>query len=101
MTDDPLTTESIDTAGQGVAFAEAKRLADEAAHARLDQPICLSWFDRGAERESPAHASECHDDCDIPGYIDYAINRGAELKVVVDDGAYVFCYRPLGEFGDV
>ena len=24
--------------------------------------------------------------------------RGAELKVVVGDGDYVFCYRPLGEF---
>jgi hypothetical protein len=100
MMDDPLRTESITTDPPGVDFTEAKRLADAAARARLDSPICLSWFDRVADRESPAHASECHDDCDIPGYIDYAVNRGAELKVVVDDGAYVFCYRPLGEFAD-
>jgi len=64
----------------------------------LEGPICLSWYDRGADRESPAHAGECHDACDIPGYIDYAVNRGAELKVVVDRGAYVFCYRSIGEF---
>jgi hypothetical protein len=81
-------------------FASAKQLADEAAARSLDRPICLSWFDREADRESPAHASECHVDCEIPGYVEYAVTRGAELKVVVGGGAYVFCYRPLGEFAD-
>ncbi|MCU0303422.1 MAG: AF1514 family protein [Thermoanaerobaculales bacterium] len=95
---DPMQTLHITTHGLGLDFATAKRLADDAADRALDGPICLSWFDRAADRESPAHASECHDACDIPGYIDYAVNRGAELKVVVDRGAYVFCYRPIGEF---
>ncbi len=27
-----------------------------------------------------------------------ALTRGAELKVIVGDGDYVFGYRPLGEF---
>jgi hypothetical protein len=58
----------------------------------------MSWYDRAENRESPAHVSECHDDCDIPGYIDYAVTRGAQVKVDVNDGAFVFCYRPLGEF---
>jgi hypothetical protein len=96
--DDDLRTEHIATDTGDVDFATAKRLADDAAGRALDGPICMSWFDRAADRESPAHASECHDACDIPGYIDYAVNRGAELKVVVDHGAYVFCYRPIGEF---
>jgi len=95
---DPLTTETIATDDPELGFAAAKRLADEEAGRHLDEPICLSWYDRAADRESPAHASECHGDCEMPGYVEYAITRGAELKVVVGDGDFVFCYRPLGEF---
>jgi hypothetical protein len=36
----------------------------------------------------------------VPGYVDYAQSRGAELMVDVADGTFVFCYRPLGEFAD-
>jgi len=97
---DPLITETITTGRAEADFATAKRLADEAAERRLDEPICLSWYDRAADRESPAHASECHGDCEMPGYVEYAVTRGAELKIVVDDGAFVFCYRPIGEFAD-
>jgi hypothetical protein len=97
---DPMTVKSITTDADAVDFSTAKRLADNAAARVLDGPICLSWSDRAADRESPAHAGECHDACDIPGYIDYAANRGGELKVVIDDGAYVFCYRPIGEFAE-
>jgi hypothetical protein len=58
----------------------------------------MSWYDKTEDRESPAHVSECHSDCDIPGYIDYAASRGAQIKVDVNDGAFVFCYRSVGEF---
>lgn len=95
---DPLQTKHIATGASPIDFATAKPLADKAAAEALDEPICLSWFDRAADRESPAHASECHGDCEIPGYVEYAVTRGAELKVVIDDGAFVFCYRPIGEF---
>jgi hypothetical protein len=95
-----LTTETIATDASAADFAAAKRLADEAAARILDEPICLSWYDRAADRESPAHASECHGDCEMPGYVEYAVTRGAELKVVIDDGAFVFCYRPIGEFAE-
>ena len=99
MADTPsLRTESIDSGATDLDFAAAKRLADALADSRLDRPICLSWFDRAADRESPAHASECHGDCDLPGYVEYASTRGGELRVIVDGGAYVFCYRPIGEF---
>jgi hypothetical protein len=81
-------------------FSAAKRLADDTAGRELAEPVCLSWFDREADRESPAHASECHGDCEMPGYVEYALTRGAELQVVVGEGAFVFCYRPLGEFSD-
>jgi len=97
---DPLKTETITTGDPDIAFATAKRLADATAGRLLDDPICLSWYDRTADRESPAHASECHGDCEMPGYVEYAVTRGAELKIVIDDGAYVFCYRPIGEFAE-
>ncbi len=95
---DPLRTELIDGVEPDLDFMTAKSLADAAAAAVLEEPICLAWYDRANDRESPAHASECHGDCDMPGYVEYAVTRGAELKVVVGGGTYVFCYRPLGEF---
>jgi hypothetical protein len=95
---DPLRTELIDDVEPDLDFMAAKALADTAAAVALSEPICLAWYDRANDRESPAHASECHGDCEMPGYVEYAVTRGAELKVVVGDGAYVFCYRPLGEF---
>jgi hypothetical protein len=36
----------------------------------------------------------------VPGYVEYAANRGAELMVVFGGGDFVFCYRPLGEFAE-
>ena len=86
--------------GEGIEFDfyRAKALADAAAEIFLGESTCLSWYDRAEGRESPAHASECHGTCEIPGYVEYAVNRGAELKVIVGDGDYVFCHRPLGEF---
>ena len=42
--------------------------ADGRAAATLSDPVCLSWFDRAEGRESPAHVSECRDECEVPGY---------------------------------
>ena len=95
---DPLRSVAIASGLPAAPFGTAKALADREAAGLLEDPVCLSWYDRAADRESPAHASECHGDCEIPGYVEYAVTRGAELKIVIDDGAYVFCYRPLGEF---
>jgi hypothetical protein len=81
-------------------FNGAKRAADALAEAMIGEHACMSWYDRALDREAPAHVSECHDDCDIPGYVDYAGNRGATLMVDVGGGSFVFCYRPLGEFVD-
>jgi len=96
----PLRIVDIQEAAPSIDFKGAKILADTRAAIELKEPICLSWYDRAADRESPAHASECHGDCEMPGFVEYAVTRGAELEIVVGDGAYVFCYRPLGEFAD-
>jgi hypothetical protein len=94
----PASVAQATVADNGLPFADAKRRADEIAAATVNQPVCLSWFDRLQNRESPANVSECHDDCELPGSVEYAITRGATLIVVVGDQDYLFCYRPLGEF---
>jgi hypothetical protein len=81
-------------------FARAKQAADALAGVWLGEAVCMSWYDRQEDREAPAHVSECHDACDVPGYVDYAQSRGAELMIDVGGGEFVFCYRPLGEFAD-
>jgi len=81
-----------------VGFELAKRLADAVANTYLGENVCLSWYDRAADQESPSHASDCHGSCEVPGFLEYAIHRGAELKIVVQSGAFVFCFMPLGEF---
>lgn len=91
---------TIDDVAPDLDFMAAKALADEVARREVEEPVCLAWYDRANDRESPAHASECHGDCEMPGYVEYAVTRGAEIQVTIGGGAYVFCYRPLGEFRD-
>ena len=82
----------------GFDFELAKRITDALAKSYLDDPdpFCLTWFDKAKGRESPAHVSYCHDgSCDVPGYIEYAQSRGAQLKVVVGEGDFIFCYRSV------
>lgn len=76
----------------------AKRLADREADARLGPSTCLAWFDATTGRESPAHASECDGDCELPGWMEYAATRGASLRVDVLPGPFSFCYRSVAEF---
>lgn len=94
----PDTVETATIRPGPLQFSEAKTMADALASDRIDDPVCLSWFDRARDRESPAHVSECHGDCEFPGSVEYAISRGATLIVAVGDNDYLFCYRPLGEF---
>jgi hypothetical protein len=80
-------------------FDRAKGAADALARDLLGECVCLSWYDRILDREAPAHVSECRDDsCDLPGYVEYAQSRGAELVIDVGGGNFIFCYRPVGEF---
>lgn len=95
-----MLTIEIEPGTEFTNFGQAKELADARADEQLGPSACMSWYNRAEDREAPAHASECHDACEIPGYIEYAQTRGAELKVVVGKDDFVFCYRPLGEFAD-
>ncbi len=100
MSDLAMKTIEIRSEDVVLDFAQAKATADALAEILQGETLCMAWYDRAADRESPAHASECHGTCEVPGYVEYAATRGADLKVVIGDGAFVFCYRPLGEFAD-
>ena len=72
-----------------------KLAAGGEAGKRLGEHMLLAWYDRERDFESPQHASECHLDSAVPGYVDYALSHGATLKVDFDDGRFVFFYMPV------
>ena len=74
-------------------YLQAMSLANAEAAARLPDYMLLSWYDR--DFEAPQHVSECHAASAVPGYVDYGIHHGATLKVDVEDGRFVFFYRPV------
>ncbi|MBI2313796.1 MAG: AF1514 family protein [Betaproteobacteria bacterium] len=74
-------------------YREALALAGAEAAKRLAEPMLLSWYDRDRNFEAPQHVSECHQGSRLPGYVEYALYRGATLKVDVEDGRFVFFYR--------
>ena len=45
--------------------------------------------------ESPQHASECHENSAIPGYVDYGLYHGATLRIDIEQGRFVFFYLPI------
>jgi hypothetical protein len=76
-------------------YLEAMALANAEAVQRLGDHMLLSWYDRDRDFESPQHASECHQASAIPGYVDYALYRGANLRVDIDQGRFVFFYLSI------
>lgn len=76
-------------------YLAAMRVADTVAHERLGAAMLLSWYDRDRDFEAPQHVSECHQDSAVPGYVDYALHRGATLKVDIERGRFVFFYLPV------
>lgn len=76
-------------------YLEAMKLANQEADNRLGENMLLSWYDRDRDFESPQHASECHMNSAIPGYIDYALYRDATLKIDIENGRFIFFYLPV------
>jgi len=76
-------------------YLAAMRLANAEAERLLGEFMLLSWYDRDRDFEAPQHVSECHADSAVPGYVDYAVHRGATLKVDIEDGRFVFFYLPV------
>lgn len=88
----------IASTGTAPDFDAAIKRASAVAEELLGENMLLSWYDRERDLESPAHVSECHEGCSVRGYWDYALSRGGTLAVDFDEGRFVFCFRPLGEF---
>jgi hypothetical protein len=76
-------------------YFEAMQLANVQAATRLGEYMLLSWYDRDRDFEAPQHVSECHQAGAVPGYVDYGLHHGATLKVDVENGRFVFFYRPV------
>jgi len=76
-------------------YQAAMVIADKPAKKHLGEAMLLSWYDEDRDFESPQHASECHLDSAIPGYVDYGINHGASLKFDIEGGRFVFFYLAL------
>jgi len=73
-------------------YLQAMKLANLEAEHRLGEHMLLSWYDRDRDFESPQHASECHANSAVPGYVDYGLYHGANLKIDIDQGRFVFFY---------
>jgi hypothetical protein len=93
-----MKTLHISSPDLGLDFNRSMKLAAATASNLMGESMLLSWYDRERNYESPAHVSECHSHCATPGYIDFAANHGGELVVDFEQGRFVFCFRPLGEF---
>ena len=76
-------------------YLQAMQIANAQAEKIFGEFMLLAWYDRDRDFESPQHASECHVDSAIPGYIDYALYHGATLKVDIEQGRFVFFYFPI------
>jgi hypothetical protein len=76
-------------------YLQAMSLANKEAEKLVGDNMLLAWYDRDRDFESPQHASECHVNSAIPGYIDYALYHGATLKIDIEQGRFVFFYLPV------
>lgn len=73
-------------------YLQAMQLAQNEAARRLEMPMLLSWYDRDRDFEAPQHVSECHQASATPGYVDYALHRGASLMIDIEEGRFVFFF---------
>jgi len=73
-------------------YLQAMKLAESEVLEYYDDPMLIAWYDRDRDFESPQHASECHVDTAIPGYIDYALYHGATLRLNIENGRFIFFY---------
>lgn len=72
--------------------SEATRLATQQAQKLHPEVMLLAWFDRHTGDYSPAITC-CRED--VPGWLDYALSRGADLIISINGEEYVFAYKKL------
>lgn len=69
--------------------ADIAKIAIAYARNFNNDPLLISWFCKKEETCGPQNI--CHED--ISYWLDYAIGRGADLSVVVNDWDYVFVFK--------
>ena len=79
-------------ASAGLPRAEATRLATQKAHEIHPEVMLLAWFDRRTGEFSPPIPC-CRDE--VPGWLAYALSRGADLAVSLNHEEYVFIFKRL------
>ena len=75
----------------GLGYMAALELSNEKAKHHLDDPMLLAWNDREKGRFSPDVHCAGKDE-EEPAWVVYARERGARLRVEVNDGAFTFIY---------
>lgn len=88
-------TVAVNSETPAVDYLAAMKIANAIADDKFEDHMLLSWYDRDRDFESPQHASECHANSPLPGYVDYGVYHGATLKVDIEDGRFVFFYMPV------
>jgi hypothetical protein len=79
--------------GVELDFEAASGLAKHVASKIEGETMLLAWLDSRRGKEYP-QVPECMHQ---PGWVAYAESRGADLRVVVNDGDYVFLFCPAEE----
>ncbi|MDH5613294.1 MAG: AF1514 family protein [Gammaproteobacteria bacterium] len=90
-----IETVSLHPEPSSADYLQAIKIANNVADHKLGNHMLLSWYDKDRDFESPQHASECHANSPLPGYVDYGVYHGATLKVDIEDGRFVFFYLPV------
>ena len=86
-----MDTLAIKTDKPGLDYISALELSNEKAKAHLDAPMLLAWNDRDKGRFSPDIQCDIKGE-DEPAWVVYARERGARLRVEVNEGAFTFIY---------
>ncbi len=74
-----------------ITFDDAKSLAEAVARLYSDDAMILAWYDKNNDRFFPqVTCCDCGDG--RPTWEIYADSRGAKVKVIVNDGRYVFLF---------
>ncbi len=76
-------------------YQEAAALANEQAGRRFKEYMLISWYDADRDLESPPNSTECAKNGRKNGYIHYGLNHGAQLKVDIENGRFVFFFTPV------
>jgi hypothetical protein len=74
---------------EALDFPRAREAADRRAQEFCPEPMLLAWFERASGRFSP-NITCCRED--LPSWLAYALSRGGDLVIDINDEAYIFVY---------